>query len=252
MDKDLEQGKATEEQPATPPSKEEQVVEETPKIEEPTSDKTHEEELARVKEEYEQRLKEATETTEKRVSGIQALKDTAEKEGKFTAEQLQKSQKELERLRDKRFELEEKLAESSDDPDSARKAISLMRKAEEMDGKIREREVELDRREYEAWQWNMSRKAEALQAEYGVPMEDLYKATDERHMEIIAYKFALTKKAEEKKAEVKPESKEETPEFDGGVSSGTAKSFKQAEKDYAEGKIKFAEYSEARKKAGLD
>lgn len=252
MDKNLEQGKSAEELPVTTPSKEEQVVKETPKTEEPTSDETHEEELARIKEEYEVRLKEATVTTEKRVSGIQGLKDTAEKGSKFATEQLQKTQKELERLRDKRFELEEKLAASSDDPESARKAISLMRKAEEMDGKIKEREVELDRREFEAWQWSMSRKAEALQAEYGVPIEELFKARDERDMELVAYKFALAKKPEEKKAEVKLESEEGTPEFDLSVSSGTAKSYKQAEKDYAEGKISFAEYSEARKKRGLD
>ena len=214
MDKDLEQTKTDEEQVEATPEVE--STETTPKPEEVISGEDKEKE-------FQERLSKLQSTKNGEIAEIRQRADKAEREAKTNLESFQKLGKDLETLRDKRFELEEKLAESSDDPDSARKAISLMRKAEEMDGKIKEREAQLDRREYEAWQWTMSRKAEALQAEYGVPMEDLFKAKDERDMELIAYKFALTKKAEEKKAEVKTEPEEKTPEFDAGVSSGSGR-----------------------------
>lgn len=219
MDKDLEQTETGKEQAEVTPKVE--PTETTPKAEEVISGEDKEKE-------FQERLSKLQSTKDAEIAEAIKKADKAEREAKANSESFQKQGKDLDALRNKRFELQalldEREAELTGDPDTARKVKAQIRQAEqrveEADRKIKERETELDRREFEAWQWDMSRKAEALQAQYGVPMEDLYKATDEKDMELIAYKFALTKKAEEKKTEVKTEPEEKTPEFDPSVSSG--------------------------------
>ena len=220
-----EQSKAVEEQSKTTSEKEQ--VKETSKAEEETSKETYtKEEVALIRKEGDDRL-----------TGLQSTKDTevaealkrftkAEGEAKTTNDRLQVMETELEEVRTARYKAQEDLAEASDDPAQAKKAIQMLRQAEVREAELNKREFKLKQDQTEMYSYARQKRAEELNKEYGVPIEDVLTAKDDGDMVNKALMFALGKKEAPKE-----ESEKETPPPDAGTntSGGKQRSFSREE-----------------------
>lgn len=233
MEDTLKQVEAAEEQ--AKPSLEEQGKPSSEEQAKPTSEEPKDTPSGKVytQEEYSK----AQSAWMKQLREMQEKYSKAEAAAKANAETLQEIQQELEMARQKRYELEEQLAESSDDPDKAKRAITLLRKAEEREAELRQREMKLKLKEDEIYQYARIRRAEELNKEYGVPVDDVLTAPTEEGMVNKALMYALAKVREAKPTDNKTEETPPTkPPFDSGISSAGVSNDEQFMKDYASGK----------------
>ena len=221
-----EQSKAVKEQSKT--TSEEKQVKETSKADEETSKETYtKDEVALIKKEGEDRL-----------TGLQSTKDTevaealkrftkAEGEAKTTNDRLQVMETELEEVRTARYKAQEDLAEASDDPAQAKKAIQMLRQAEVREAELNKREFKLKQDQTEMYTYARQKRAEELNREYGIPIVDVLTAEKDGDMVNKALMYALGKK----EAPETKESEKETPQPDAGTntSGGKQRSFSREE-----------------------
>jgi len=184
---------------------------------------------------------------------------------KAEAEKIKaKASAEVEELRgnleDKQAELadvlreQEELVRQQEDPEivkAYKSRVSMAAKERELARKEAKLARQIDQAREDANEARKAFRATEIMKEYGCPLEVIQRSDNEYQMELEALKWKMTQG-------VKTETEEgltETPlqKFNSGVSTGSsAPSFQDVEKGFAEGKVPYAEYAEARKQAKID
>lgn len=218
---------------------EEQSIEEIPKIEEEPSVKTYTEE-----------------DVNKRLAGVQSAKngelakvrqelDKIQAEKEASSQRLQSLESDLNTRQNRIYTLEDQIAEASDDPAQAKSAIQLRREVQAEKVNLEKEKDQLKQEKTEVYIYARKKRAEELNKEYGIPLDDVLTAPTEDGMVNKALMFALGKS---KEAKVEPEI--ETPQPDGAVSTAGASSFEKIQQKFIAGDVSLEKYEEEARKAG--
>lgn len=170
---------------------------------------------------------------EKQVKDAEVRASDAVTKATATAERLQSLETELGEARTARYQAQEELAEASDDPDKAKKALTMLRKAEVREADLTKREFKLTQDQAEMRTYAHTRRGEEIVAEYkrefgiDIPINDVLSAKTDEGMVNVALKFALAKSKEAPK-----EPEEETSQFDAGISSAGGQGWERVRAAY--------------------